>query len=157
MLRGLFHNFKQGVKTLLGHHMGLVQDKDLVTVPGRGKTCPLTQFTGIIDTIMACSIDLNNINRARPICRKVPAAVALPAGMACGAFRTVDAPGQDTRRACFAAAARAGKQVSMGQPALIKSTFQRDGYLILTNDAIKCIRTVTPIKCKCHTTRLSIS
>ncbi len=76
--------------------MGFVQNKDLVTVTGRANL-PVTQFTGVIDTVMACSVDLNNINRARPICRKVPAAVALPAGMACGAFRTVDALGQDTQ------------------------------------------------------------
>jgi hypothetical protein len=47
--------------------VGLVEDEDLVAVTGRSKQGTLTQVTGIINTVVRSSVDLNYIERAASV------------------------------------------------------------------------------------------
>ena len=41
--------------------MGLIEDEDLVAVASRRKDCSLPEVTSIINTVVAGSVNLNNI------------------------------------------------------------------------------------------------
>jgi hypothetical protein len=41
--------------------VGLIEDEDLEAVSRRGEDCALAQVSGVVNTVVAGSIDLNNI------------------------------------------------------------------------------------------------
>jgi hypothetical protein len=41
--------------------MGLVQDEDFEAVSGRREDRPLTQFSGVVNAVVACGIDFHDI------------------------------------------------------------------------------------------------
>jgi hypothetical protein len=67
----------------------LVKDEDLEAVPGRSENSPLTKFAGVIDAVMACGIDFDNVERAAAITRKLNAARADTARSISGALLAV--------------------------------------------------------------------
>ena len=66
------------------------------------------------------------------------------------ALGAVDAAGQDTRGTGLAAASRAGEQIGMREPALVKGSHQRNRDLVLADHTFKGVRTIATIQCKCH-------
>ena len=52
VLGRLFDQLEQGVEALLGDHVSLVDDVDLVTTAHRGEEGPLSQIAGIVYTAM---------------------------------------------------------------------------------------------------------
>ena len=57
----LFHDLQQGVKALLSDHMGLIEDEDLETVPGRSENGSFSEVSGVINTVVAGGIYFNHI------------------------------------------------------------------------------------------------
>ena len=62
MLWRLFDNLEQGVESLLGDHMGLIEDEYLVPVTHRREARTLPEFPCIIDPVVAGRINLHHID-----------------------------------------------------------------------------------------------
>ena len=157
VLRRLLHDFQQGVEPLLGDHMGLVKDEDLVPVPGGGEAGSIPQFAGVFHAVMAGGVHFDHINGTGAVGGQIATAVAFAARMAGRAFDAVHATGEDAGGAGLSAPPRTGEKIGMGQLALIQSPLQGDGDLFLSDDPVEGVRTITSIECKCHSPRLSIS
>lgn len=57
----LFNNLQQCVRALGGDHVSFVQNKDLVAVSGWRVNGSLSKLSGIVNSIVRRSIDLNHI------------------------------------------------------------------------------------------------
>ena len=64
VLRWLFNDFEEGVESLLSDHVRFVKNVNLVTVARRCKAGSFTQIAGIIDPVVACRVNLDDIDRA---------------------------------------------------------------------------------------------
>jgi hypothetical protein len=76
--------------------VGLVEDKDLETVSGRCEDRPLTQFSGVINAVVACGINLDDVERTSTITREFNTTCACATGGVSGALLAVQAPGKDS-------------------------------------------------------------
>ena len=65
MFGGFFHDFQQGVESLLGDHVGFIQYENLVAVAHRGKACPLSQFSRVVYPVVAGGVDFYYIEGPR--------------------------------------------------------------------------------------------
>jgi hypothetical protein len=92
----LFNNLEERVEPLRCDHVGLIEDEDLEAVPSRSKNRPLAKFAGVINAIVACGIDFDDVERATTITRKLNTAGADTARGVCGAFCAVETAGQDS-------------------------------------------------------------
>ena len=106
MFRRLFNDFKQRIEALLRDHVGLIENENLIAVARRGETSAFSQFSSIIHTVVRGRIDFDHVDGTRTAGGQVLAAFAFAAGVGSRPFGTVDATGQDTRGAGFAAASR---------------------------------------------------
>jgi hypothetical protein len=59
--------------------VGLIEDKDFVAISGWSKDCSLAQISGIVNTVMARSVNFNYVKRTRSITRELNAAWAFSA------------------------------------------------------------------------------
>ena len=65
VLGWFFNNLEECVEALGGDHVGLVQDENLVAVSSWSKHCSFAKLPGVINTVMRCRVNLNNIQRTR--------------------------------------------------------------------------------------------
>ena len=63
-LRRLLDHLEQGVEALRGHHVGLVDDVDLVAAVDRGEEGAFAQVARVLDTAVAGRVDLDHVDRA---------------------------------------------------------------------------------------------
>ena len=63
VFRGFFDDLQQGVETLLGDHVGFIEDEDLESISRRGEHGPLAQLPRIIDTVVARGVDFDDVQR----------------------------------------------------------------------------------------------
>ena len=113
VLRWLFHNFEQSVESLLGDHVGLVQDKNLVAIASGGKDCSFAQISGIINAVVTSRIDFNNVEGPAAIARKFHTTGACAAGGVRRSLSAIEAPGQDSGRRCLSTASGAAKEIGV--------------------------------------------
>ena len=109
----LFDNFEQRIKTLLGDHVGLVQDEDFVAIAGGSKDGALPQFSRIIHTVMARGVDFDNVQRPPTLIGKLHTTGAAPTGGVGRTFVTVPTFGKDPRRGGFPTPPRPRKQIGV--------------------------------------------
>ncbi len=57
----LFNNFQKRVEALSGDHVGFIKNEDLVAVSSWGEDRTLAKFASIINSVVRCSINLDNI------------------------------------------------------------------------------------------------
>ena len=110
----------------------------------------LSQFTGVVDAIVTGRVDFHHVDGTWTASGEVLATGAFPAWMRGRTLGAVDAPREDTRGTGLTAATRPGKQVRMRELAAVEGPHQRNGDLILTDDPLKRVRSITSIQCKCH-------
>jgi hypothetical protein len=67
MLGRLFDDFEESIETLLCDLVCFVEDENFVAVASGRKTRSLSKFTRVIDPIVACRIDLDDVKRARTV------------------------------------------------------------------------------------------
>ena len=132
--RRLLDELEQGVEALRGHHVGLVDDVDLVAAAHRREERPLAQVAGVVDAAVGRGVDLDHVDRARPAAGEVLAAVALAARVGVGRLLAVERPRQDPRAGGLAAAARAGEEVGVVDPVVGQRRPQRLGDVVLADD-----------------------
>jgi hypothetical protein len=102
----LFNNLQQRVEALGRNHVGLVKNEDLVAVTHRRKHGTFAKVTGIIHTVVAGGVDLNDIKRTRPIASQLNAAGALATGGIGWTLGAVEAASQNAGGCRFATTAR---------------------------------------------------
>ena len=110
----------------------------------------LSQFTGVVDAIVTGRVDFHHVDGTWTASGEVLATGAFPAWMRGRPLGAVDAPREDTRGTGLTAATRPGKQVRMRELAAVEGPHQRNSDLILTDDPLKRVRSITSIQCKCH-------
>ena len=150
MVRRFLDNLQQRVETLLGDHVRLVKNENLIAIPSGGESGALSQFTGVIDAIVTGRVDFHHVDGTWTASGEVLATGAFPAWMRGRPLGAVDAPREDTRGTGLTAATRPGKQVRMRELAAVEGPHQRNSDLILTDDPLKRVRSITSIQCKCH-------
>ena len=64
--RRLLDELEQGVEALLGHHVRLVDDVDLVAAGDRRVEGALAQVAGVVHAAVAGGVDLDHVDAARP-------------------------------------------------------------------------------------------
>ena len=106
MLGWLLDDLEERVEALRRHHMRLVEDEDLVAVARGRESRAFTQLARVVDAVVACGVDLDDVDRPRPSRREVTAAVARTAWMRRRAFDAVHATREDACGTRLATAAR---------------------------------------------------
>ena len=61
MGRGLFKGFQKRIESSDGEHMHLVDDIHTVFCAGRSEISLLTQITDIVNTVVRCGVNFNNV------------------------------------------------------------------------------------------------
>ncbi|OLP62822.1 hypothetical protein BJM39_11975, partial [Salmonella enterica subsp. enterica serovar Javiana] len=122
---------EQGVETLRGDHVGLVDDVDLETALGRAVGRALAQVTGVVDTTVAGGVDLDDVDRAGAAAGEGHARVADTARVGGRALLAVEAARQDAGAGRLAAAAGAGEEVGVVDPAGAQRLHERLGDVLL--------------------------
>ena len=132
--RRLLDELEQGVEALLGHHVRLVDDVDLVAAGDRRVEGTLPQVAGVVHAAVAGRVDLDHVDAARPGRGERDARVADAARVGRRAVHAVQRPGQDARAGRLAAAARAAEQVGVVDPAAAQRLAERLGDVLLAAD-----------------------
>jgi hypothetical protein len=114
-----------------------VEDENFVSVSGRCKACAFSQFSRIIDAVVARRINLDNVERTRSVTGQFDATVTLSAGRIGRAFSAIEAPGKNSGGRGLATTARTREQVSVIDTVLTKSGAQRIGHLRLPDEFIE--------------------
>ncbi len=134
VFRRLLHDLEQRVEALRGDHVGLVDDEHPVARFGRGVEGAVPQLTGVVDTVVAGRVQLGDVHAARPARREGHARAALPTRLRGRALDAVERARHDARTGRLAAAARAGEQVRVVDPAGGQRGAQRLGDVVLADD-----------------------
>jgi hypothetical protein len=142
----LLDDLQQGVEALLGHHVRLVDDVDLVAAGHRREVDALTQIAGIVHPAVGSGVDLDDVDAARASGGQLHAGIADSAGRGGGALRTVQAAGQDPRAGGLAAAARPAEQVRVVDLVVGDRPAQRLGNVFLADDLGEGVRTIAPVQ-----------
>ena len=132
--RRLLDQLEQGVERLRGHHVGLVDDVDLVVVAHRREEGLLPQVARVVDTVMRRSVDLDDVERAGTAAGQLAAAVALAARVGDRRLDAVERAGEDPCGRGLAAAAGAGEEVGVVDAVGRECSTQRLRDVILADD-----------------------
>jgi hypothetical protein len=113
VFRRFFHDFEQSIESLLSDHMGFIEDENLVPIARGGKPGSFAKFSGVIDSVVACGVDFDDIERPRTVSGQFHTAVALSARCVGRAFGTIKASRKDSSGRRFPATARSRKQIGV--------------------------------------------
>ena len=142
------------MKPCVRDHVRLVDDEDPVARLGRHVEGLVPQVTGVVDAAVAGRVELDDVERARALRGQRDAGRAHPARVGSRALHAVQRAGQDPRRRRLAAAARAGEQVRVVDPAGRERGAQRLGDVLLPDDLGEGRRPVLAIEGERHGPRL---
>jgi hypothetical protein len=157
VLGRLFDDLEQGVEALRGHHVGFVEDEDLVAIACGREDRPFPQVAGVVDAVVAGCVDLDHVERSAAASAELDAAVALAARSVGGALCAVEAAGEDARGRGLAAPARAAEEVGVVDPIRAQRGAQRVGHLALTDEFAEGLGTVSAIESGDHVARVDAS
>ncbi|MCF0088444.1 hypothetical protein B0E37_03515 [Streptomyces sp. MH192] len=146
MLRRLLDDLEQRVEAGRRDHVGLVDDVDLVPAARGPEEGFLPQVTGVVHTTVRGGVDLDHVERARPVAREVAAGLALAARRRRRALLAVQAAGQDPGTGGLPAAARTAEQVRVIDPVVPQRLLQRVGDVFLPDDLGERLRAVTAVQ-----------
>src|SRR5690606_31799906 len=122
------------VEALRRHHVGLVDDVDLVAALGRTVGGPLPQLAGIVDATVRRCVDLDDVDGTGPTAGERHARVT---GAARGVGRpllTVQAAGEDAGTRRLAAPARTAEQIGVVDAPGPQRLLERPGHVLLADD-----------------------
>src|SRR5690606_9068652 len=88
----------------------------LVAAGDRREEGPLPQVTRVVHATVRGGVDLDHVDRARPVVAQRPAGLALPTRIRGGSPLAVERPGQNPGRRGLAAPAGAGEEVRVVEP-----------------------------------------
>jgi len=146
VVRRLLHELQQRVEALGGDHVGLVEDEDLVAVPGRGEGGALTELARVVDPVVGRGVNLDDVERAAAASRQLAARVAGAARGVRGALGAVEAAGEDAGGGGLPAATRAREEVGVGDPAGAEGSHQRLRHVLLADHLTEGVRPVAAVE-----------
>ena len=146
MLRRLLHHLQQGVSAGGGNHVSLIDDEDAVARFRRRIVGAVTQLTHVLHTVMGGSVQLSNVEVARPTGGERNTGITHTTRRGRGALLAVQGAGHDARRGSLSAATRAGKEVRMINAPRVKGGGQRRGDLLLAHHFRERCWTIFPVK-----------
>ncbi|CAB4910033.1 unannotated protein [freshwater metagenome] len=150
VLGRFFDQLEQRIEPLGRHHVRLIENEDLEAVARRGEGRTLTKVTGIVHTVVAGRIDLDNVEAARAVARELNARSALSARRIGGTLSAVEAASKDARRRGLATPARSTKQVGVVDAVGAQRRHQRVGDLRLPNHFGKRLGPVAAVESGGH-------
>ncbi len=151
---GLLHELEQRVEALRSDHVRLVEDEDLETVARGREDGALAQVPGVVDAVVARSVDLDHIQGPAATASELHATGANAARGVGGAVRAVQAAGEDARGGGLAAAPRPREQVGVADPVAAQRGHQRLGDLLLPDHLAERLRTVPAVEGGGHASTL---
>ena len=154
VLGGLLHQFEQCVEALVRHHVGLVDDEDLVAVAHGRESGALAQVPGVVHAAVGGRVDLDDVQGARAARRQLLARGALAARRVRGPLRAVEAARQDTRGRRLAAAARAREQVGVRHSVRPERRLQRLRHVFLADHLVESVGAVPAVQSCRHPSRV---
>ena len=146
VLGRLFDDLQQRIEALRRHHVRLVEDEDLVAIPGWREDCAFTDVTGVIHTVVTRRVDLDYIQRAAAITAELDAAWTHAARRIRRTLCAVEAPGEDARRGGLAAAAGSAEEVRVVDPVGAEGRAQRIGHLRLADQFGEGLRAIPAVQ-----------
>src|SRR5690606_13755441 len=111
-----------------------------------GEHGALAQLAGIVDTVVARGVDLDDVERASAIARELDTARARAAGRVGGTLNAVQAPGEDARRGGLAASAGPAEQVGVVDAPRAQRRLERFGHLRLADELGERLRPVAAVE-----------
>ena len=137
-----FQGLQKGVKRLASDLMRFVNDEYFIAVAGGPVTNVIAQFAHFIDTAIGGGIDFNNIGRAPERC--LNATGAAPTRIGRGPIHAIEAAGQNTRYGRLAGTTLPSEDITMRDPLLRDSVFERGANVLLPDQLRKRLRAVFP-------------
>ena len=150
VFRRLLDELEQRVEAGRRDHVGLVDDVDLEAARDRREERALAQVTGVVDATVAGRVDLDDVDRAGAVGGERAARLALAARIGRRALLAVERAGQDAGAAGLAAAAGAGEQVGVVEPAGAQRLAERLGDVLLADDLGERARPVFAVERQRH-------
>ncbi len=144
--RRLLDQLEQGVEALRGHHVGLIDDVDLVLALHRREERLLAQVAGVVDAAVGGRVDLDHVDRAGAVACQVAAAVALTARIRDRGLLAVESTREDPRGGGLATAAWAGEEVGVVDPVVGEGGSQRCRHVLLSDDVGERLGPVAPVQ-----------
>ncbi len=141
--RRLFQGFQKGVGSLIGEHVGFVNDINLAPALGGGKVNLVPNLTDVLNAPVAGRIHLYGIHKALFI-----GGAAHGAGIAGVAFlgvKAIDRLGDDPGGSGFSGAPGAAEQVGMGNPTLHYGLPQGASHVFLAYQVAEAARPPFPV------------
>ena len=142
VLGRLFEGLEQRVERRRREHVDFVNDVDLELGAGRGVLAGLAQLADLLDAVVAGAVDFEHVQRAAfgdfLAARVVVVEIHLRAAGA------IEALGEDAGDGGFAGAARAAKQVGVGDALLLDGVGQRLGDVFLAHHIAEALRPILP-------------
>ena len=146
VIRWFLDKLEERIEARGRHHVGLVDDVDLVARGGRREHRALAQFTGVVDAAVGRSVELDDVDGTRARRREVDAALAHPAGIRGRALLAVERAGQDASGRGLPAATGPGEQIGVVDAVVLQRATQRPGHMVLADDLVQRRRTVGAIQ-----------
>ena len=148
MLRRLFENFQQRVERRGAEHMHLVNDVHAFFDVCRGEDRFVAQGAHVVHAVVGRRVQLHHVEHRAVV--DAAAGRAPVARIAVHRVLTVDRLSQNFGAGGLARAARADKQVCMGQPPGLHLMLQRFGDMGLPDHVVKRFRTPFAVKRLIH-------
>ena len=150
VLRRLLHDLEQGVETLGGDHVRLVDDEHPVARLRRGEEGAIAQLAGVVHTAVGRSVELGDVDVARTARCQGDARRADAARIGRGPELAVERPRQDARRRRLAAATGTREQVGVVDAARGESRAQGIGDVFLPDHLGELRRAVLAVQSQRH-------
>jgi len=151
MRRRFLQNLQQRIERIRGEHVNFIDDIDFKSSPGRQINRIGNQLPHMLHLIVGGAVDFDYINILAGMNGLAAVARKARVNSRLFGFETIQRFGQNPRHGRLADAARAGKQISVGDSPRENRIFQRLRNGILTDNIIEGLRTVASCQNRiCH-------
>ena len=154
VFRRLFDDLEERVESLRGDHVRFVEDKDLVAVAGRCEDGTLAKVAGVVYTVVACGVDLDDIQRSAAVTGEFDTGCADTAWGVRWAFSAVEAAGENAGGCRLAAPTGSAKEVCVVDPVVAQRGAERIGHLRLPDQLGERLWPIAAIQCGDHPSRI---
>lgn len=135
VLRRFFQRFQQGVESLLGQHMDLIDNVNLVAPSNGREPDIIPELSHLIDAVITRAIDLKNVKADTR--RNFPARIADATWGSGRAVHAIQCFCQNPGGRCFSGPSGTDKQIGMSQSTLLNRVLQCLHDVILTQNIVK--------------------
>ena len=146
----LFERFQQGVECAGAEHVYFVDDVDLVAGLARLEADLFAEFSNVVDTVVAGSVDFDEVQHATFVDGGTVVAAVTGLVLLVGAVQCF---GKDSGGGGLAGAAGSGEQVGMCDPPVAQRVEEGGRHVFLAYDLVKGLATPFAVQRLCHVPR----